>query len=340
MEPSEARSDAHSGSKSTGTVRSRHSEGAQSRLDNAVNKTAKVSSESPYLPTRSHGSSKRRAQRSTSGTNCADQPDSPQGDAMPANRYEPPSIEDATGSSPKNGASPSGRSFQGGDQNSWDDGLGETTTIRPDDSPQQGRTRIYSSSPLMDSSGRPLSTSERLRMNANPTGMWSASQSDEEQVCETEPHGSTQREFFDDPYGASSPPTFSRGAFSMDSGFKSHAWDWNKFRRADEEAGTAAGGNASRQSPPYCFDQGARDSSPTESQRTETPHQSFEENLGDEDYPSPPHFHHHPPRSAFSSFFDDAPKDYGARMSQGPPGSRSAPTSPSGQPSPETARNH
>ena len=340
IDPETARSGSHSDSKSGDSVRSKRSDGSGSRLADLGDKTAKVSSEAPYFPTRSHGASKRRAQRSSSGMNGADQPNSPQGDVRSATQYEPPSIEDDTGSSPRNFASPSRKSSQGvnrgsaGVRSSDSHPFGESppeaevdeATIRPDGSQQQqGRGRIYSSSPLMDSCGRPLSTSERLRMRASPTGTWNSTRSYEENEWEAGPTGNAHGEFFDDS-DPPPPPAFSRGAFSMDSGFKSHAWDWTKFKSAED--------NAPRQSPPYWFDQDPRPS-PTESEQT--PRQSPNENLED-DYPSPPP--QHPPRSAFSSFFDDAPKDYGARMSQGPPGSRSTPASPSGQTSPETARNH
>ncbi|KAL6869833.1 hypothetical protein ACO1O0_001164 [Amphichorda felina] len=328
IDPGKARSGSHFDSKSGDIVGSECSDGSGSRLADLGDKTARVSSEAPYFPTRSHGASKRRAQRSSSGMNGADQPNSPQGDVRSATQYEPPSIEDDTGSSPRNFASPSRKSSQGvnrgpasvrfSDSHPFGESPPEAevneATIRRDGSQKQGRSRMHSSSPLMDSCGRPLSTSERLRMRTSPTGTWNSTHSYEEHEWEAEPTGNTHGEFFGDS-DPPPPPAFSRGAFSMDSGFKSHAWDWTKFKSAEE--------NAPRQSPPYWFDQDVRPS-PTES--GQTPRQSPNENLED-DYPSPPP--QHPPRSAFSSFFDDAPKDYGARMSQGPRGSRSTPASPS-----------
>lgn len=163
-----------------------------------------------------------------------------------------------------------------------------------------------------------------------PTGQCSSTQTEKENHHGPESQRSPHREPNDEPL---SPPPFSRGAFSMDSGFEANAWDWSKFRPTNEDNDRASGGGSSHQASPNWVDEDYM-GSPTEPL---TPGQSFEETWED-DVPSPPH--NHPPRSAFSSFFNDAPKDYGAKMSQGPTGSHSAPVSPGGQTFPETARNH
>jgi hypothetical protein len=118
----------------------------------------------------------------------------------------------------------------------------------------------------------------------------------------------------------------------MGAGFKANAWDWSNFKQRTDDDSSRFGG-AFRQSSPHWGDEELLTEPRT------SPANSLQEDGEEDRYPHP-----QPPRSAFSSYFDGAPEDYGVRMNQGPlgSGSRSAGVRPVAQTTssfPETARN-